>query len=259
MMKSRTSFGEWLRQRRKLLDLTQAGLAAQVSVSPVTIRKIEAGDRKPSKELARLLAIALHVPEREHAAFLHFARTDNMTASLPLPAWEPDVPAWRSGQIPTTGPTFQPDTPPQRTLRYDLFPEGGFEYHKTPDGYYIATIQASGPVSGDIEGQIVVQITQLITPKPAGYDYSMALPSPIGAHFTVRTGEEALKGIYTGTLVPLCDPRGNGESRVRATGRIYSATAGLVDCFMNHVFVEDTAKMVEGEGTGATGCMYLKS
>jgi transcriptional regulator with XRE-family HTH domain len=41
-MEGNTSFGYWVRRRRKALDLTQEELARQVGCSPVTIRKIEA-------------------------------------------------------------------------------------------------------------------------------------------------------------------------------------------------------------------------
>jgi DNA-binding XRE family transcriptional regulator len=49
------SFGEWLRQRRHILDLTQQELADQVGCARITLRRIEAGAPKPSKELALIL------------------------------------------------------------------------------------------------------------------------------------------------------------------------------------------------------------
>ena len=48
-MRLHGSFGLWLKQRRKSLDLTQADLADQVGCSTTTIRKIEADQRRPSK------------------------------------------------------------------------------------------------------------------------------------------------------------------------------------------------------------------
>lgn len=56
------SFGLWLKERRKQLGLTQAGLAGCVGCTTVTIRKIEAGERRPSRQVAGLLATCLHVP-----------------------------------------------------------------------------------------------------------------------------------------------------------------------------------------------------
>lgn len=69
------TFGPWLQQRRKALDLTQAALAQLVKVSPVTIRKIEHGMLRPSRQVAALLAGALDLPVDDHAAFVQFARS----------------------------------------------------------------------------------------------------------------------------------------------------------------------------------------
>ncbi|HEX9371760.1 MAG TPA: helix-turn-helix transcriptional regulator, partial [Roseiflexaceae bacterium] len=45
------SFGYWLQRRRKALDLTQAELAQQVGCAVTTIKKIEADERRPSRQL----------------------------------------------------------------------------------------------------------------------------------------------------------------------------------------------------------------
>jgi predicted ATPase/DNA-binding XRE family transcriptional regulator len=68
------SFGEWLRQRRRLLDLTQQALADEVGCARITLRRIESGGRKPSKELAQILLSKLGVPEIEHPRWILFAR-----------------------------------------------------------------------------------------------------------------------------------------------------------------------------------------
>jgi tetratricopeptide (TPR) repeat protein len=46
------SFGYWLRRRRKALDLTQEALAQRVSCSGFSIRRIEADERRLSRQLA---------------------------------------------------------------------------------------------------------------------------------------------------------------------------------------------------------------
>ena len=53
------SFGAEVRQRRQQLGLTREQLAHQVSCAAVTIYKIETNERRPSLQLARLLARAL--------------------------------------------------------------------------------------------------------------------------------------------------------------------------------------------------------
>ena len=57
-MKVGSSFGRWLRQRRKALDLTQADLADQVGCSVITIQKIEADARRPVLAFVRSAVVA---------------------------------------------------------------------------------------------------------------------------------------------------------------------------------------------------------
>src|ERR1044071_4444130 len=68
------SFGAWLRQQRRMLDLTQQALADQVGCARITLRRIESGGRKPSKELAQILLSKLGVPEIEWPQWIQFAR-----------------------------------------------------------------------------------------------------------------------------------------------------------------------------------------
>ena len=73
-------FGDWLKQRRKTLDLTQAELARRAACSPVTIEKIEAGQRRPSKQLIDLLAAALNIDPAERESFALAARAGRAPA-----------------------------------------------------------------------------------------------------------------------------------------------------------------------------------
>lgn len=68
------TFGAWVRRCRRQLDLTQAELGAKAGCSAAAIRKIEADERKPSRQLAELLAAALHIPPTERENFLQAAR-----------------------------------------------------------------------------------------------------------------------------------------------------------------------------------------
>ncbi|MCB9135171.1 MAG: tetratricopeptide repeat protein [Anaerolineales bacterium] len=67
-------FGQWLKQRRKILGLTQATLAEKVACALITIKKIEQGDLHPSRQLAELLAGTLEIPQGAHESFVQFAR-----------------------------------------------------------------------------------------------------------------------------------------------------------------------------------------
>jgi predicted ATPase/transcriptional regulator with XRE-family HTH domain len=68
------SFGYWVLRRRKALDWTRAELADRVGCAPVTIKKIERDERRPSRQIANLLADALAVPDEEREAFVQAAR-----------------------------------------------------------------------------------------------------------------------------------------------------------------------------------------
>src|SRR5260221_958573 len=84
------SFGEWLRRQRRALDLTQEELARQVGCSAITLRKLEAEERRPSKQIAERLADVLQVPPDDRPSFLRYARGDPFAA--PIDAIAPDKP-----------------------------------------------------------------------------------------------------------------------------------------------------------------------
>jgi predicted ATPase/transcriptional regulator with XRE-family HTH domain len=74
------SFGTWLKQRRKVLDLTQEVLAARAGCTRITLQKIEVGQRRPSRQLAARLVNLLGVPLDQRERLIDAARG---TASLP--------------------------------------------------------------------------------------------------------------------------------------------------------------------------------
>src|SRR5262245_37217207 len=80
------SFGAWVRRRRKALDFTQDALAHRVGCALSMIRKIEADERKPSRQIAELLATQLQIPPAERAAFLQAARGERASDQLPQSA-----------------------------------------------------------------------------------------------------------------------------------------------------------------------------
>jgi len=73
-MRETFSFGEWMAQRRRTLDLTQRELAAQTNCALATIKKIEMDERRPSRDLAEVLAVALHIPAEVLPSFVECAR-----------------------------------------------------------------------------------------------------------------------------------------------------------------------------------------
>lgn len=98
------SFGEWLRRRRESLGLTRAELAECVGCSVSALRKIEADERRPSRQLAELLAGRLRIAPEEQLLFLDAARGVRRVERLgsPVPAraevlagaWADAGPTW---------------------------------------------------------------------------------------------------------------------------------------------------------------------
>jgi len=86
------SFGEWVRRRRKMLDFTRVALADLVACSADMIKKIERDERRPSLQLAELLAKQLQIPEQVTEKFLQMARgkyVPTLGSPLDLPAAAP--------------------------------------------------------------------------------------------------------------------------------------------------------------------------
>ena len=88
----RRSFGQWLRHRRRELDLTQVELSQRVGCVPVTIRKVEADEMRPSKQLAELLVEQLGVPVEERENFIRFARGGKLVVSVATAASRHNLP-----------------------------------------------------------------------------------------------------------------------------------------------------------------------
>src|SRR6266542_4345961 len=68
------SFGHWLQRRRKALRLSCVELARRVGCATVTLRKIEADERRPSEQIAAKLAEHLAVAPQERTTFVKAAR-----------------------------------------------------------------------------------------------------------------------------------------------------------------------------------------
>ena len=101
-MEASPSFGYGIKRLRKALDLTQEALAHCAGCSIMTIRKIEAGDRRPSKQLGERLAECLHIAPPQRALFLKESRTGVPGATLldptrPIPLLPSHLPT-----LPTT-------------------------------------------------------------------------------------------------------------------------------------------------------------
>src|SRR5262245_62617052 len=79
------SFGAWVRLRRQALVLSREDLARAVGVAEVSIRKIEADERRPSPQVAALLAQQLQLAPEAQALFVQVARGVLAVDQLPPP------------------------------------------------------------------------------------------------------------------------------------------------------------------------------
>jgi predicted ATPase/DNA-binding XRE family transcriptional regulator len=70
-----TSFGKWLKNHRRSSGLTQQQLSKQIGCSTITLRKIEAEERRPSTQIVERLADIFNISNDEQAAFVAFARS----------------------------------------------------------------------------------------------------------------------------------------------------------------------------------------
>jgi predicted ATPase/DNA-binding XRE family transcriptional regulator len=68
------SIGEWIQSRRNAMGLTRADLARKVGCAEVTIKKIERDERRPSGQIAQLLAEHLLIPDIQREKFLQMCR-----------------------------------------------------------------------------------------------------------------------------------------------------------------------------------------
>lgn len=103
------SLGDWVRRRRKALGLTQAMLARQIGCATVTLKKIEADERRPSAQIAELLAACLQLAAEERIRFLGVVQGEQAMTTLATP-------------LSQSGATPLPATKPATTLPLPLTP-----------------------------------------------------------------------------------------------------------------------------------------
>jgi predicted ATPase/DNA-binding XRE family transcriptional regulator len=95
MTGANSTFGEWLRKLRRARDLTQEELADRIGCSWETIRKMESGSRRPSKQMVELLADSLKLSPEDRTLFAQYARAEPGVVPSAPPA-----PAAATGHIP---------------------------------------------------------------------------------------------------------------------------------------------------------------
>jgi len=198
-MQRTSSFGYWLRRRRKALDLTQAELAQQVSCSLDLIQKIEADARRPSRPLAEKLADCLGLDAAERVAFVQAARAERTADRLALSSQpvEQLVVALPQGTITflfsdIAGSTRlweqHPRAMPAALARHDallhesIAAHGGVVFKTVGDSLLAAFAQAPAALAAALAAQ------------QAFVTESWALPEPLRVRMALHTGSAEVRG-----------------------------------------------------------------
>jgi len=82
-MVSPVTFGEWLRQKRDDLRFTRKEFSERVGCSVSALRKFEFDERRPSIQIAELIANCVEVPLAERKTFVQVARGELTIDRLP--------------------------------------------------------------------------------------------------------------------------------------------------------------------------------
>ena len=196
-------FGQWLRRRRRALDLTREELAARVGCSVSALRKFEADELRPSRQTAERLAQYLQLTPEEQATFVQFARVglDEASPAPPipkaaqLPARQPQnaldlVVATAAADAPTARPsgtiTFlftdiegstrlweqHPDLmqgafrQQEALLRQAIASHGGYAYKMIGDAFQAAFATASAALDAAVAAQRALYAAAWSTPRP---------------------------------------------------------------------------------------------
>lgn len=73
-MLQHASFGRWLKEMRRAQGWSQTELARRVCCAPITLRKIEADQLRPSKDLARIILEHFEIAPHEQNELMQKAR-----------------------------------------------------------------------------------------------------------------------------------------------------------------------------------------
>ena len=92
------TFGEWLRAQRSRRRLTREEFAKRIGCSVSALRKIENGERRPSVQIAELLANCLDIPAEGRSTFVRVARGELSVERLRPEAAEPSSPSYSSSK-----------------------------------------------------------------------------------------------------------------------------------------------------------------
>ncbi len=170
--------------RRKELRLQRTELAVLVGCAAITLRKIETDERRPSQQLAELLADRLGLPPGERATFVRVARGELPADHLPALPFAPPGP-----QTPVAAVERELiRVPPMRTNL------------PAPLTSFIGRDEEQAAIPALIESQRLVTLTGV------GGVGKTRLATEIGIRMVRRGPAFARDGIWIAELASLADP-----------------------------------------------------
>ncbi|MBA3943705.1 MAG: helix-turn-helix domain-containing protein [Herpetosiphonaceae bacterium] len=223
------SFGQWLKRRRKALDLTQEQLARRVGCAMMTIQKIEADERRPSREIAVLLAEQLEVPLDDRPTFVRMARGSlQANPSIPLPV--PPLPQPHSPHDPGN----------QITKGYDIQVRSGSGTTSSHQHDRPSDPAGSAPLQDDLEAPTTTNMAgrgndaSLQVPLPNPFKGLRAFGSADVADFfgrdvlIARLIERFAEQDEVPRLLAIVGPSGSGKSSVVRAGLLPALRRGAL-------------------------------
>jgi predicted ATPase/DNA-binding XRE family transcriptional regulator len=112
------TFAQLVKERRRALGIAQKELAQCAGCSVKTIEKIEAGERRPSRQIADLLAECLDILPTEREPFLELARAPLPAPPLGLSAKTATSSTTLTSTTPTAGSATAVAITPSDTVRW---------------------------------------------------------------------------------------------------------------------------------------------
>jgi len=188
------TFGDWIKQRRRVLDLTQSELADRAGCSVFALRKIESGERRPSKQLANLLANSLEISAQVLPRFLKVARGDlNLerldspaAGNMLTPAVQTGIPGSRLPSFPNTLLGREPELAALRQLIKD-------------PGCRLLTLTGPGGIG---KTRLAVEVGALVTAEFADGVYFVSLAGVRSTSYIVPAISDALGISFQGHDLP---------------------------------------------------------
>jgi predicted ATPase/class 3 adenylate cyclase len=208
------SFGEWLKRRRRALDLTQEQFAQQINCSTSTLRKIETEERRPSEQMVRQLAEAFNIAPNERAIFLKFARgrlEAALAGTIEDVPWRDSPPSANQSELKTRLSTFLFTDIEDSTKLWESAPEQmkvALERHHSILEEAISSnggevFQIVGDAFCSVFPTALSAISAAVKAQYGLYQEPWGLPFPIRVRMSIHTGEaqrasdHALTGGYT--------------------------------------------------------------